>query len=279
MKKFILKNKVVILLILMIGLVGVTILGGIYGPKYLARYFDFETEQKNQKIDTSDYYKPEMPAVSIPVEQEQNQRSDSPTASEKVPEIKEEETDTSIPEKAIINIDFMSQAPEANWDALHEDACEEASFLMVKQYYDETSIGSASEFDRELKSMILYEDQNGYGPSITAEQLVKIAKEKFNMVGQIKTASIESIEKDISLGHPVIVPAAGKLLGNPNFRNGGPNYHMLVIKGYNSSNFITNDPGTRKGNGYVYDKNILMNAIHNYDSNDMKNGPAVYIVF
>jgi hypothetical protein len=40
---------------------------------------------------------------------------------------------------------------------------------------------------------------------------------------------------------------------------------MLVIKGYTSAEkFITNDPGTRRGADFLYDENVIMEAMHDW---------------
>lgn len=62
----------------------------------------------------------------------------------------------------------------------------------------------------------------------------------------------DSLKKALNDGNVIIYFAAGRKLGNPNFRTPGPLYHVVVIKGYNGSTFITNDPGTRNGLGYKY---------------------------
>ena len=62
----------------------------------------------------------------------------------------------------------------------------------------------------------------------------------------------------------VLLPANGRLLGNPNFRSPGP-YHMVVIRGFNQSQFLTNDPGTRKGLNYPYSFSALYNANGDFD--------------
>ena len=54
---------------------------------------------------------------------------------------------------------------------------------------------------------------------------------------------------------------------------------MLVIKGYTKDGrFITNDPGTRRGANYLYDPNIVLNAIHYWNGGDVKNGKKAVIV-
>jgi hypothetical protein len=185
-----------------------------------------------------------------------------------------------LPNKTLINVPFLAQAPFGIWDPLHEDACEEASFIMEKHFLDKTPL-SASSGDQEIQKMIAYENKNGYGISITLEELNKIAKDYYNLsTGRVeKNITNDDIKKELAAGHPVIVGAAGKILPNPNFRNGGPNYHMLVVKGYDSSGFITDDPGTRKGEGFRYTYQALFNAIHDWDPNNIMNGQKNYLVF
>ena len=58
----------------------------------------------------------------------------------------------------------------------------------------------------------------------------------------------------------------GQLLHNPNFKQPGPERHMLVIIGFDprKKQFITNDPGTRNGANYRYNYTTLYNAIRDY---------------
>ena len=92
--------------------------------------------------------------------------------------------------------------------------------------------------------------------------------------------SKEDLEKYLSLGNPIIVPAAGRLLGNPNFKAPGPLYHNLVLVGYDGETIITNDPGTRKGEGYQYNLDVLYNAIHDFSGelNQIERGRKAMIV-
>ncbi|MBI5754394.1 hypothetical protein HZA40_04595 [Candidatus Peregrinibacteria bacterium] len=74
-------------------------------------------------------------------------------------------------------------------------------------------------------------------------------------------------KKILADGHPIIFPAAGRLLDNPHYTAPGPQYHMLVLIGYDENDFITNDPGTRYGQNYKYPYNIIINAIHDWHGN------------
>lgn len=174
---------------------------------------------------------------------------------------------------------FTSQAPLTNWDALHEDACEEASLIMVMHYIDNTKIASKEGTDAEIKDMVQWETDNKYDKSVTLLQLTQIAKHYGKSKYRIESAIKNNIEKELANAKPVIVPAAGRELNNPNFKQPGPIYHMLVIKGYDKDGFIANDPGTRKGEGYRYSFDTLLGAIHDYDADNIDNGAKKYLVF
>lgn len=190
-------------------------------------------------------------------------------------------TENNLPSQAMLDVSFLAQAPFGIWDPLHEDACEEASLIMVKHFLAKDKNLTPTSGDVEIIKMIQYEEKNGYGISISLEQLNQIAKEFSAMLtGRVKNnATIDDIKKELADGKPVIVPAAGKILPNPNFRNGGPNYHMLVVVGYDKNGFITNDPGTRKGESFRYTYEGLFNALHDWDSANILNGQKAYLVF
>lgn len=187
----------------------------------------------------------------------------------------------SLPASANLTVPFQVQAPFANWDALHEDACEETSLLMVKHYLAGTAIGTQEEADRQIIDLVHYGEQNGYGISITLEELRKIANGYYGLSsGHIeKNVTVEGIKREIAEGRPVIIPAAGKLLPNPHFSNGGPVYHMLVVIGYDEQGFITNDPGIRQGEGFRYTTDKLYEAIHDWNPANILDGEKAYLVF
>lgn len=187
----------------------------------------------------------------------------------------------SIPEETGIIVPFIVQAPNANWDQIHEEACEEASLLMIKHFLNNSSIKTVTEADKEILELIDFESKTGYQISIALKELSEIAEKHYGLKkGRVETnITIEQIKKELAEDKPVIVPAAGKILPNPNFRNGGPLYHMLVIKGYDKNGFITNDPGTRNGEGFRYTFDALFNAIHDWDKEDILKGQKAYLVF
>jgi uncharacterized protein YvpB len=188
---------------------------------------------------------------------------------------------STLPEKASVDVPFLVQAPLANWDALHEESCEEASLIMVRHFLDKTKLGSAEDIDKEITDLVSYEGQNGYKVDVTVSELGEIGRKYYHLsnprVG--KNITINDIKREIAEGRPVIIPAAGKMLPNPYFTGGGPKYHMLVITGYDSKGFITNDPGTRRGHDFRYNYEDLYKAIHDWDEDNILNGPKNYLVF
>ena len=190
------------------------------------------------------------------------------------------QTNQNLPEKMLLVVPFLSQAPFANWDALHEDACEEASLIMLKYFLAGEMTIDKELGEQEIQALVKYERENGYGESITLAELAETAKEYYGLKNPRveKKITAEKIKRELVNGRPVIIPAAGKLLANPNFKNDGPVYHMLLIKGYDETGFITNDPGTQFGENFTYQYNDLMNSIHDWNGGDVKNGRKVVLV-
>jgi hypothetical protein len=76
------------------------------------------------------------------------------------------------------------------------------------------------------------------------------------------------------------LPVHGKYLYNPHFSNGGPEYHNIVISGYDDekNEFIAQEPGTRHGLDFRYSYGKIMNAIHDFLPNlNTKSGKKVAI--
>lgn len=177
------------------------------------------------------------------------------------------------PETAVeeINLDvpFSTQAPHANWAMPYQEACEEASALLVHRFYTGENL-TPDIADQELLKIIEWEKQTfGYYEHTTAEETARILREYF---GHAKVEvrydfTIDDLKREVAAGRPIVVPFAGRELGNPNYRQPGPVYHMLVVKGFTKDGrIITNDVGTRRGHNYVYDPQILFNAIHDVPS-------------
>lgn len=186
-----------------------------------------------------------------------------------------------LPAKILIDVPFTSQAPLGKWDAYHEEACEEASLLMVDYYLQNKSLTPAIA-EKEIQALIAYEIKNtkGYEDS-TAAETIKLGENFYGLknLHVVYDFTAQDLKKYLALKKPIIVPAAGRLLGNPNFTAPGPLYHNLVLIGYDGDTIITNDPGTRKGANYRYNIQVLYNAIHDFpgDVKKMETGRKALI--
>lgn len=190
------------------------------------------------------------------VKNEQPAVSEKPSASELV-----------VPSKAFIKVPFIVQAPFADWNDRNKEACEEASVLMVHDYLQGVKSVSQQESKDALNTMLDWGETHFSGRKDTtiqetADFFIKEFGYSSKEVFVVYDITLDDIKAALANGYPVIVPAAGRSLGNKYFRTPGPLYHMLVIVGYDADGFITNDPGTIHGEGYRYKPSTLFNAIH-----------------
>lgn len=172
---------------------------------------------------------------------------------------------------------FISQAPTANWsDQRQQNACEEASAIMAVAWARGETLPIGKTAEKYIVDMANWETKRykvNYDTSIndTAERLLKIYQ-GFTDYQVINKISLADLKKHVQAGKVVIVPANGKKLMNPNFTGGGPELHMLLVTGYDvaKKEFITNDPGTRRGQNYRYPEARLYGAIRDYPTSQKK---------
>ncbi|MDX1607658.1 MAG: C39 family peptidase [Candidatus Spechtbacterales bacterium] len=167
-------------------------------------------------------------------------------------------------------VPFTPQAPFGNWsDPRQQDGCEEAASIMAVHWArgDSLSLAQAENLitaisDWELENHGEYRDISA---SDTLNWIIKgyLGHQNADVKYGI-TAS--DIIRELEKGNIIITPTNGRLLGNPYFTPPGPERHMFVIKGYDyeTGEFITNDNGTKWGEGFRYSKNTLYNAIMDY---------------
>ncbi len=213
-----------------------------------------------------------------------DEKRDEILGTEEIKQIPEKEIEEEIvvPESIKIEVPFTSQAPFGVWDERHEEACEEASLLMVIKYLSkETLTPEISE--KELQEMIDFQiDKYGDYKDSDMQGVIELAKDFYNVdsLDVIYDFKKDDIKKELAKGSPVIIPTAGRLLGNPYFTPPGPLYHNLVLVGFDGDNIITNDPGTKRGEGYVYDLGVLYDSIHDFTGkkDDIESGRKAMIV-
>lgn len=169
----------------------------------------------------------------------------------------------------ILNVPFTVQAPFAEWaDPIFQDACEEASVVMAVAWVSGQTLSKESA-KRDIMTLAKYQ-KSIYGHSVdtSIEDTEKLLRDflKVSTTEVKRKIMVQDIKEAVAADKIVIVPTDGRKLGNPNFRQPGPPRHMLVVVGYDdvANEFITNDPGTRKGEGYRYDQSVLYKAILDY---------------
>lgn len=173
--------------------------------------------------------------------------------------------EASIPSHVELELPFSSQSPFADWDdPRQQEGCEEMSLIMVHNYLKGTDLKNQKAFD-ELMTLSDWEEEHDYPLDVDIDELARISEDYYGYEASIiEDVTIDRIKYELAAGNPIIIPAAGRELGNPYFSGEGPWYHMLVITGYDKKNFITNDPGTKRGKGYKYRHDVLLNAIHDW---------------
>lgn len=187
------------------------------------------------------------------------------------------DTTVTRPPSVRLDMDFASQAPLGNWDPPYDEACEEASLIIVHHYLENTPL-DASIMNRDILAMVEHEESKGLPIDIDMLELAQVARDVYGYDAQVLEGSdvtAERIEQELARGNPVIAPFAGRDLGNPYYSGEGPPYHVLVIVGYDRNNFITHDVGTKRGAYYAYDKDVLMAAIHDWtgSTETIRSGP------
>lgn len=177
-------------------------------------------------------------------------------------------------------VPFALQSPFAEWTDIDKEACEEASIIMLKGYLDDTTAFTKDEIREEIDMIVAYEMETlGYFEDTTALETAALLKDIYGIEASVLPLdSIEDVKDEITRGNPVLLPVYGRALGNPYFRNDGPLYHMLIAKGYTETHIIVNDPGTRRGEDFLYENEVLWNAIHDWNDGEVEEGEKVMIV-
>lgn len=176
------------------------------------------------------------------------------------------------PDKYILDVPYISEAPDGNFSGNWKNGCEEASITMVEKYYAGQKSVGVIEAMSFMQNLFDTEDRlYGTNASTDAAQTIKIINNYTSFSALIKdNPTIEDIRRQIRIKRPVISLHYGFDLQNPDipFSRVGSYYHMLVIVGYDNKaqEFITNDDGDMKsGKDHRYDYNLFMNSLHDYN--------------
>lgn len=169
------------------------------------------------------------------------------------------------PTKILLDVPFTPQAPFAIWDEVHEQTCEEAAVLMAVYALNGQKLNPQLAENELLKLVDWQKAKFGYFEDTNAAQTAQIITDYYAKKADIVyDFTLDDIKQALIDKKPVIVLAAGRLLGNPFYKQPGPIYHALVIRGFDGDTLIANDPGTRRGERYIYKSSTVLNAAHEW---------------
>ena len=170
-------------------------------------------------------------------------------------------------------VPFTSQAPLGEWDdPRQQDACEEAVVLMSMAWVNRRSYFSRDEWRQKILELADFQmDRYGEHRDTSLEDIIDRMYFDYFSYKNVRVENVFSVQdiiNEIEKGNIVLLPTNGQELKNPNFKNPGPERHMVLVKGYDykKKQFITNDPGTRNGADYYYEEDLLFNEIIYYKS-------------
>lgn len=182
-----------------------------------------------------------------------------------------------------IVVPFTSQAPEGNWQEPWQNACEEASVVMIQNFYKDEGLTVEKARQQILAVFKLKKTTAPVSKDESLERIVEIINSgDLNWQARVvDNPNLTAIKDELAANHPVIAPVYAPLLSNPNYTSPGPAYHVIVITGYDdaSGEFITNDPGTDEGENYRYPYEVLMTALHDYLANKDYTAGAKRVLF
>lgn len=179
-------------------------------------------------------------------------------------------------------VPFTVQAPDGNWDMPYQEACEEAAVLMAIRYVFSNPILDVADADKAILDLVRTNAEKlKYPVDQTAKQLMDLihAIDPKIPVALVENPSVELLKRELAIGNVIIVPTVGRKLQNPFYRQPGPIYHILVLRGYTADGyFITNDPGTKRGEEYLYPFERVMDAMGDWNGGDPANGEKVVLI-
>jgi len=177
-------------------------------------------------------------------------------------------------------VTFFSQAPDGDWAQPWQEACEEASITLAYHSFLDKPL-TKEQFKIDVLGLVEWEKKNfGDYVSTTVEQTGEMLKGYFGFTDFriLEKPTVDDLKTELAAGHIIVAPFAGRLLKNPFYSGEGPYYHMMVLKGYDQKNFITNDVGTKRGLNFIYPYATIMYAMHDYLPTAIETAPARVIV-
>ena len=179
-----------------------------------------------------------------------------------------------IPLEINLDVPFFPQAPDGDWSLPWQEACEEASAILAVSFA-KGDRPAKDAFRKEILDLVEWEKVNfgayEHTNVVQTDRMIGSALD-YKSTRVIENPTVDELKRTLAVGHPIVAPFAGRLLKNPFYKGEGPYYHMLVIRGYDEKNFITNDVGTKRGENFIFPYETIMQAIHDWDPEDILKG-------
>ena len=142
---------------------------------------------------------PEVLKVDLPLAQQFEEFEEEIIKPEEIAIEEEKEVAGVKIDNVSINLDvpFTAQAPTANWEQPFQDACEEASILMVDYYYNNRQFPSKEEVTKILLDLVQWQEDNWSGHfNLPIEEVALLAKTTFGYETEvIENLTVEKIKE------------------------------------------------------------------------------------
>lgn len=181
------------------------------------------------------------------------------------------------PARVALPVPYVSQVPDGAWVSPWDEACEEASLLMVRGFYaDATAIGR-EDGKAEMRKMFEWEQEAWKNVEDTDAEQTRALAEAFGLATRVvRDPSAAEIVAELRAGRPVIAFLDMYALWGE--RPAGDGFHVVVVAGYDADKrrFQVMDPA--KDDVRWYAEGHLMAVLHDYDPKTKEaTGPATVL--
>ncbi len=164
-----------------------------------------------------------------------------------------------------LTVPYVSQVPDGAWVLPWSEACEEASILMVRGFYEGQAALAPADAKATMQEMIAWEDATfEKNTDTSAEETLRLIQEKGGFSAEIKrNPTVEDLRGELAAERPVIVLIDMYALYGT--RPEGDSFHVAVLTGYDETadTFTVVDPA--KDGAQTYPSARLMGALHDFN--------------
>ncbi len=176
-----------------------------------------------------------------------------------------------------LDVPFTSQAPSKTWVEPWLNACEETSIVMVNLYYSDQEDPNIETAKQEILDVLAVKKEE---IDMSKDESMETVLELIDLLDLnwsaevVSNPTLEQMKTELESGRPIIVPVFAPELVNAYYEGGGPDYHVMVLVGYDdeSGTFTIHDPGTQFGEELSFTYENLMAAIHDLKPSDYDSG-------